>query len=52
MLFRTNRIIRKHCIKSGILRSDTSGAIMEEILPVARNSRKKRSGINMVIMST
>lgn len=51
ILFLTNNIVKKHWITNGILRWDISEIIMESTFPAVRNTKKKRIGSSIVIIT-
>jgi hypothetical protein len=51
MLFRTNKIVKKHRITNGILRCEISEIMMESTCPAVRNKKKKRMGSAIVIIT-
>ena len=51
MLFRTNKIVKKHKMTNGILRCEISEIIMESTCPETRNRKKNKMGSTIVIIT-
>ena len=51
MLFRVNKIVKKHKISNGIFRWSISSTMIEFTFPAVRNTKKKRMGSSILIIT-